>query len=74
MTLEALAAPTLDVADSIFDFARTARARAVPNAMALAAARAEPEAGWAAANPERAMLYLYVTPRDGIVADELLAI
>ena len=25
---------------------------------------AEPEAGWAARNPDRAMLFLFVTPRD----------
>jgi hypothetical protein len=73
MTLEALAAPTFDIADSIFDFARPAAAAAAPSAAALAAARTEPEAGWASANPERAMLYLFVTPCDGIVADELLA-
>ena len=74
MTLEAHAAPTFDVADSIFDFARPTTAPAAPSAATLAAARTEPEAGWASANPERAMLYLYVIPRDGIVADELLAL
>ena len=74
MTLEALAAPTLDVADSIFDFARPAPVAAAPTARALAACRTEPAPGWATAHPERAMLYLFVTPRDGVVADELLAL
>ena len=74
MTLEALAAPTFDVAESIFDFARPAPVPDAPSAASLAAVRGEPEAGWAAANPERAMLYLFVTPCDGIVADELMAL
>jgi len=74
MTLEAFAAPTFDVADSIFDFARPAPAFAAPSAAALAAARTEPEAGWASANPERAMLYLFLNPSDGVVADELMAL
>ena len=73
MTLEALAAPAFDVADSTFDFARPTPAPAIPSAKALAANRADPEPGWASANPERAMLFLFVTPSDGIVAEELLA-
>lgn len=76
MTLEALAVPTTDVADSIFDFSRAAAEPlvAADSAAAIAAARAEPGAGWASRNPERAMLFLYLTPREGIVADELLAL
>lgn len=73
MTLEAFAAPTLDDADAIFDFPRhTHRAPANQDAP-LAADRPDPEPGWATRNPEAAMLFLFLTPRDGLVADELLA-
>jgi len=34
---------------------------------------ADPEAGWAARNPERAMLFLFVSPRDCAAVDELMA-
>jgi hypothetical protein len=73
MTFEALAAPTLDDAVSIFDFSRGfAPAPANQNAP-LSADRPDPEAGWATRNPERAMLFLFVTPRDGALVEELLA-
>ena len=77
MTLEAPTAPTFDAADSIFDFSRPAPAPAAPlvaKVAPLAALRAEPEAGWASRNPDQAMLFLFVTPREGIVLDELLAL
>ncbi|MEA3017223.1 MAG: hypothetical protein QOI38_1945 [Sphingomonadales bacterium] len=35
---------------------------------------AEPEAGWAARNPDRAMLFLFVSPRDCGALDELMAL
>jgi hypothetical protein len=35
---------------------------------------ADPEAGWAARNPERAMLFLFVTPRDCGAVEELMAL
>ena len=35
---------------------------------------ADPEAGWAARNPGRAMLFLFVTPRDCGVVEELMAL
>lgn len=35
---------------------------------------ADPEAGWAARNPERALLFLYVSPRDGGALEELMAV
>ena len=35
---------------------------------------ADPEAGWATRNPNRAMLFLYVSPRDCGAVDELLAL
>ena len=38
----------------------------------LAAAN-DPEAGWAARNPDRAMLLLFVNPRDCAMVDELMA-
>ena len=36
--------------------------------------RADPEAGWAARNPDRAMLFLFVTPRDCGAVEELMAL
>jgi len=75
MTLEAFAAPTLDVADSVFDFSRQEAYVAAPadQDQPLGRDRPDPEAGWATRNPESAMLFLFLTPRDGLVADELLA-
>jgi hypothetical protein len=73
MTLEAFAAPTLDVVDSIFDFSRSSAPAPANQDAPLAADRADPEPGWATRNPEAAMLFLFLTPRDGIVAEELLA-
>ncbi len=35
---------------------------------------ADPEAGWATRNPERAMLFLFVSPRDCAAVDELMAL
>lgn len=35
---------------------------------------ADPEAGWAARNPDRAMLFLYVSPRACGILDELMAL
>ena len=33
----------------------------------------EPEAGWATRNPDQAMLFLFVNPRDSAMVDELMA-
>ena len=33
-----------------------------------------PQAGWAARNPDRAMLFLFVSPRDCGAVDELMAL
>ena len=33
----------------------------------------EPEAGWATLHPERAMLNLFINPRDCAMLDELMA-
>ena len=75
MTLEAFAAPTLDVADSVFDFSRQQVYVPAPanQDKPLADDRPDPAPGWATRNPESAMLFLFLTPRDGLVADELLA-
>jgi hypothetical protein len=35
---------------------------------------AAPEAGWASRNPDRAMLFLFVSPRDCGALDELMAL
>ena len=35
---------------------------------------ADPEAGWASRNPDRAMLFLYVSPRDCGAVEELMAL
>jgi hypothetical protein len=35
---------------------------------------ADPEAGWAAHNPDRALLFLFVSPRDCGALEELMAL
>lgn len=35
---------------------------------------ADPHAGWAARNPDRALLFLYVSPRDCGALEELMAL
>lgn len=35
---------------------------------------ADPEAGWARRNPDRALLFLFVTPRDCGAVEELMAL
>lgn len=35
---------------------------------------ADPEAGWAARNPDRALLFLFVTPRECGAVEELMAL
>jgi hypothetical protein len=35
---------------------------------------ADPEAGWAAANPAKALAFLFVSPRDCCALDELMAL
>lgn len=34
----------------------------------------DPEAGWASRNPDRALLFLFVTPRDCGALEELMAL
>jgi hypothetical protein len=77
MTFEALAAPALDAADPIFDFSRSAAppAPVAANQNApLGADRPNPEHGWATRDPDKALLFLFLTPRDGHVVDELLSL
>jgi len=38
------------------------------------AAPADPQASWARRNPDRAMLFLFVTPRDCGAVEELMAL
>jgi len=35
---------------------------------------APPGTGWATRNPDQAMLFLFVSPRDGAMVDELMAL
>lgn len=44
---------------------------AVPSAANDAACS---ETGWATRNPDRALLFLFVNPRDGAMVDELMAL
>ena len=73
MIFEAQAATTFENSDSVFDFSRPSPAQSA-NEARLIADRADPEPGWATRNPGRAMLFLFVTPRDGQLVDELLAL
>ena len=63
MTFEARTAATAD------DVAAPA-----PVANADFRTAADPDAGWASRNPDRAMLFLFVTPRDCGALDELMAL
>ena len=62
----------------MFD-ARTAAAHADFDTLAPATAAdfrtpADPEAGWAARNPDRALLFLFVSPRECGALEELMAV
>ena len=46
----------------------------LPGANADFRTPADPEAGWASRNPDRAMLFLFVNPRDCGALDELMAL
>ena len=70
MTFEAGSAAFAADVETFADFsAPAAMIRASP-----ANDPADPEAGWATRNPNRAMLFLYVSPRDCGAVDELLAL
>ena len=68
MSLEAIAtAFTADVED-FGNFAPAAKPLFPANDPA------DPVAGWASRNPDRAMLFLFVSPRDCGAVDELMAL
>jgi hypothetical protein len=46
----------------------------VPAAAADFRTPADPEAGWASRNPDRALLFLFVSPRDCGALEELMAL
>ena len=70
MTFEAGSAAIAADFETFADFAApAARGPALP-----ANDPSDPEAGWATRNPNRAMLFLYVSPRDCGAVDELLAL
>ena len=70
MTYEAHSAALVADVDFVAE-----RVTAAP-AISLFAANdiADPEAGWASRNPDRALLFLFVTPRDCSALDELMAL
>ncbi len=69
MTFEAGSAAFAADVETFADLPRPALVPALP-----ANDPADPEAGWATRNPERAMLFLFVSPRDCGAVDELLAL
>lgn len=70
MTFEAIATALVHDDAAVHDYAAPAAVKpAVP-----ANDPADPEAGWATRNPDRAMLFLFVSPRDCAAAGELMAI
>ena len=70
MTLEAFAPFQADDSDIIVESFSSARvARAFP-----ANDVADPESGWATRNPDRALLFLFVNPRDCGAVGELMAL
>jgi hypothetical protein len=70
MTFEASSAALVADVDTYTSFTAPAAVRpALP-----ANDPADPEPGWATRNPNRAMLFLFVSPRDCSAVSELLAI
>ena len=70
MTLEASSAALVADVETYRSFAAPAAVRvALP-----ANDPADPETGWATRNPDKAMLFLFVSPRDCSAISELLAI
>ena len=70
MTFEAGSAAFAEAVESFADYT----ASAAPVAALPANDPADPEAGWATRNPNRAMLFPFVSPRDCGAVDELLAL
>jgi hypothetical protein len=70
MTLEASSAALVADVETYTSFTAPAAVRpALP-----ANDPADPESGWATRNPNRALLFLFVSPRDCGAIDELMAI
>lgn len=69
MTFEAGSAALVADVETFAAFAAPVSVPALP-----ANDPADPEAGWATRNPSRAMLFLYVSPRDCEAVDELLSL
>jgi hypothetical protein len=70
MTFEAFAPLLADDSDIVVEsFSRAPAPRAFP-----ANDVADPESGWATRNPDRALLFLFVNPRDCAAIDELMAL
>ena len=69
MSFQATAAAATADAHSFSAFAPAATLLPLP-----ANDPADPENGWATRNPERAMLFLFVSPRDCGAVDELIAL
>lgn len=70
MTFEAHSAAFAADIETFADFSRPAASKPVLPANDPA----DPETGWATRNPNRAMLFLYVSPRDCGAVEELLAL
>ena len=70
MTFEAGAVAFADAVPFEFD----AFAAGLRPALPAHAEVADPEAGWAARNPAKALAFLYVSPRDCGAVDELMAL
>lgn len=69
MSFQATAAAATADVQTFSSFAPAAIVPALP-----ANDPADPEMGWATRNPERAMLFLFVSPRDCAAVDELMAL
>jgi hypothetical protein len=70
MTFEAQAAAIQADVETFYQPARSVAAAPFPANDDIA----DPEAGWATRNPERAMLFLFVNPRDCGAVEELMAL
>ena len=74
MTLEASSAALVADVETYTSFTAPAPAPADVRPGLPANDPADPETGWATRNPNRAMLFLFVSPRDCSAVAELLAI
>ena len=70
MTFEANAAAFANAVEVEFDMFAAEFRPALPAHTDVA----DPEAGWAAANPAKALAFLFVSPRDCCALDELMGL